>query len=183
MKTRLILFLSVVLLLTGCETVRVSQDYMIGTNFKQYQTYAYYKPGIDEADISDMDKRRILQAIDRTLQAKGFKKNAQNPDLLVSFFTETRERVDVYNNWGWGAGWGWGGWGWGGWGWGMGNSVSRTPEGTLFIDFVDAGKNELIWQGVGSASLYQSPERKTERINEIVNEILAQYPPGKEDQD
>lgn len=169
-----------ILIFTSCSTVRVVSDYDTEANFGEYNSFAFYKPGIDKAEISDLDKRRILRAIDRELAAKGMTKS-QSPDILISIFTKERERVNVYNNnFGWG-GWGWG-WGWNPWMWGgfNNNIVSTNTEGSLYIDFVDAKTNELIWQGVGSARLITSGniEKKEERIREIVHEILMEYPPG-----
>ena len=171
-------FLPVLLLtfiVTSCTTVRVATDYDRKANFGAYQSFAFYKPGIDKAKISDLDKKRILRAIDAELTAKGMIKS-ENPDLLVSIFTKERERVDVYNNnFGWG--WGWNPWWYGGGAWG--STVSRTQEGTLYIDLIDAKSNELVWQGVGSANLVtHNMEKKEERIREIVAEVLSQYPPG-----
>jgi hypothetical protein len=62
------------------------------------------------------------------------------------------------------------------------NSVNSTTtvEGTLFIDFIDANKRELVWQGLGTDALTQKMDKKEEKIQEIVKEILAQYPPMKE---
>jgi hypothetical protein len=137
------------------------------------------KSGIDKAEISDLDKKRILNSIDEVMQSKGFSKS-ENPDVLISFFTKERERVDVYQNYGfgWGAGWGWGwGWGWNPY-WGMGYSnVTTTPEGTLFIDIIDAKTKELVWQGEGSGYLTKNTEKKDARIKEFVSKILEQYPP------
>lgn len=173
---KILLLLMVIAATVGCQTVRVSQDYAIGTDFTKYQTFAYLKKGVDEAQISELDKKRILRAIDNEMAAKGFVKS-ENPDLLVSIFTDSQERVDVYNNMGWG-GFGWGGFGWGGFGWGMPmNNVNSTIEGVLYIDFIDANTKELVWQGEGRAPLKTKPEEKVERINEIVREIMMQYPP------
>lgn len=170
MKAIKLLLLLTVFALASCGSVRVETDYDRNANFSSFQTYAFYKPGIDEAKISDLDKRRILRAIDATLSTKGMTKS-QTPELLVSIFTKESERVDVYNN-----NFGWGGWGWGG---NWGNSVARTTEGTLYIDIIDAKKNELIWQGIGRSSLYRGSDinKRDERINNIVSEILAEYPP------
>jgi hypothetical protein len=173
---KLFTLLVVIALMASCQTVRVSQDYALGTEFSNYKTYAYYKKGVDEAKISELDKKRILRAIDTEMAAKGFIKSG-NPDVLVSIFTDSKERVDVYNNnWGWGFGYGWG-WGGGFWGNNMNNNVTRTTEGILYIDLIDAQKKELIWQGVGTAPLKSTPEKKVERTNEIVKEILQQFPP------
>jgi len=173
---KIALLLLVVTAMIGCQTVRVNQDYAIGTDFNQYKTYAYFKKGVDEAKISELDKKRILRAIDNEMAAKGFVKS-ENPDVLVSIFTDSKERVDVYNNnWGWNVGYGFG---WGGFGFGgpFGNNVSRTTEGVLFIDLIDAQDKELIWQGEGRAALRSTPEAKVERTQEMVREILMQFPP------
>ncbi len=170
------------ILLSSCSSVRVAADYDREANFDQYKTFAFFKPGIDKAEISDIDKRRILRAIEAELLAKGMTKS-ENPDMLVSIFTKSNQRVDVYNNaWGYGA-WGWGGynrWGWG-WnpGWGRSN-VSTSTEGMLFIDFIDANKKELIWQGSGTGYLVtNNVEKKEARIKEFVAKTLEQFPPSK----
>jgi len=175
MKT-LPLLLLLVLVATSCSSVRVASDYDKNANFSQLKTFAFYKTGIDKAEISDLDKRRILRAIESELLAKGYTKS-ENPDMLVSIFTKSQQRVDVYNNaWGFG-GWGWGGFG--GWGWGWNQpSVSTRTEGTLYIDLIDAKKKELVWQGMGTGYLSQNMERKEERIKEFVTKVMEKYPPG-----
>jgi hypothetical protein len=167
------------LLIASCSSVRVAADYDKNANFNEFKTFAFYKPGIDKAEISDLDKRRILRAIETELMAKGFTKS-ENPDMLVSIFTKSQQRVDVYNNaWGFG-GWGWGGFGPGwGWGWNQQPTVSTRTEGTLFIDFIDADKKELVWQGMGNGYLpTQNLEKKEERIQEFVSKVMEKYPPG-----
>lgn len=178
MKAFKFLPLLLLFVFTSCSTVRVASDYDRQANFNSYNSFAFYKPGIDKAKISDLDKKRILRAIETELTLKGMIKS-ESPDLLVSIFTKERERVDVYNN---NFGWGWGGWGWGGWGWGgnWGNTVSRSTEGSLYLDLIDTKTNELVWQGIGTAPLRTRSDidKKEARIREIVREILAEYPPG-----
>lgn len=171
MKT---LFISVfaLLLFASCSSVKVASDYDTTVNFSNYNSYAFFKPGIDKAEISDLDKRRILRALDAELSKKGLQKS-ESPDLLISFFTKAKERVDVYqNHYGWGGYWGWG-WGhpWGG------TTVSKTTEGSLYIDIIDAKTNELIWQGIGTAPIASNMEQKEAIIKEIVQKILEKYPP------
>nr|WP_299387942.1 DUF4136 domain-containing protein [Allomuricauda sp.] len=172
--------------LVSCSSVKVISDYDTKTDFGTYQTYAFYKTGIDKAQISDLDKKRILKAIEAEMTSRGFAKS-QNPDVLISIFTKERERVDVYNNnfgWGWGWGgfynpWVWGpGWGWG-WGGGFGNNVSTRTEGSLYIDVIDAHKKELVWQGRGVGTLNNTSniEKKEARIRDFVSNILKEYPP------
>ena len=144
MKTIKLLALLFIFTLSSCSSVRVNTDYDSKISFSNYKTYAYLKSGIDKAEISDLDKKRILTAIDGNLASKGMNKS-ENPDLLISIFTKEKERVDVNQNYSFGWGWGWNPY------WGMGYSnVTTTPVGTLFIDIIDAKTKELIWQGEGS---------------------------------
>ncbi|TMM52192.1 DUF4136 domain-containing protein [Maribacter algarum] len=179
--------LFVLLFLSSCTSVRVLSDYDRDANFGSYKSYAFYKTGIDKAQISDLDKKRILRAIETEMGTKGFVKS-ENPDILVSIFTKEREQVDVYNNyWGGGGfGWGWSPWYWGGgfgpgwgWGWGGGNNVSTRTQGSLYIDLIDAKSKELVWQGKGDGTLNNTKniEKKEMRIKEFVAEIMTQYPP------
>ncbi|KOS07804.1 hypothetical protein AM493_18410 [Flavobacterium akiainvivens] len=164
----------------SCSSVRVNSDYDEAANFTTFKTYGYLKDGVDKAEISDLDKKRILTAIDAEMAKKGFTKS-DKPDFLVNIFTKANKEVNV-NNWGGYGGWGYGwgpGWGWGGpWGWGGGyNSVSTHTEGTLYIDVIDTAKKELVWQGVGTGVLTKNREKKQERINEFVEKIIAEFPP------
>ncbi|MEE9407071.1 MAG: DUF4136 domain-containing protein [Polaribacter sp.] len=166
-------------LITSCSSVKVTTDYDTKVDFNQYKTFAFYKPGIDKAEISDLDKKRILRAIESGLIAQGFTKS-ENPDMLVSIFTKSREKVNVNqnNNFGYGFGWGWNPYMFGN----MNNTnVSQYTEGTLFIDFIDKEKKELVWQGIGTGALkLQNREKKEARIKEFANEIISRFPPGKE---
>ncbi|WP_336066997.1 DUF4136 domain-containing protein [Mesoflavibacter sp. CH_XMU1404-2] len=178
MKT-IIKFLPIALIamvITSCSSVRVAADYDRQVDFNQYKTFAFFKSGIDKAEISDLDKKRILRAIEAELLAKGYTKS-ENPDMLVSIFTKSNQRVDVYNNsWGYGA-WGWGAPGWG-WGWNMQPNVSTRTQGVLFVDLIDAKKKELVWQGQGTGYLSTNMDKKEERIKEFVAKIMEKYPPG-----
>lgn len=164
----------------SCSSINVNSDYDKAVDFNNFKTYAFHKEGVDKAEISDLDKKRILKAIDNELSAKGFTKS-QTPDLIINIFTKERTDVNVYNyNAGFGFGWGYpgfyGGWGWPGW---NNTSVNTVPKGTLYIDIVNANSKELVWQGIGSGTLDTSNniEKREKKINEFVSKILAQYPP------
>lgn len=172
------------LILMSCSSVNVYSDFDKNTDFSNFKTYAFYKKGIDKVEISDLDKRRILKAIESELKAKGMVVS-ENPDLLVNIFTKSREKIDVYNNsyYGWYP-WYYGyGYGYYGPGYGFGYmNVSTSTEGTLFIDLIDARKKELAWQGIGTGllSYEKNIEKKEARINEFVAKIMTAYPPQEE---
>jgi len=177
MKAFKLLPLVFLFLVASCSSVRVSTDYDTTTDFSKYKTFAFYKKGIDKVDISDLDKKRILKAVESELLAKGFTKS-ENPDILVNIFTKSRQKIDVYNNnnnmyYGWHP-----------WYYGpnFGTHISQYTEGTLFVDLIDANKKELAWQGIGSGALNTSGNitKKEERIKDFVAQIMEKYPPGKE---
>ena len=174
MKTIKIIPLLFLFLLSACSSVRVDYDYDNHADFSQYKTYAFHKKGIDRVEISNLDKRRVLHAIDNALSLKGMTKS-EDPDLLINFFTKEREQLNVNQfNMGWGYGWGWG---WNPYFWGGNNYVTSSTQGTLYIDLIDAKKKELIWQGQGIGTLTENNREKEKQINEFVSKILAQFPP------
>jgi len=174
---RFILF-TTALLLTSCASIRVSSDYDTDVNFNSYTTYAFFKPGIDKAEISDLDKRRVLRALESSLASKGFSAS-ETPDVLISFHTKAEKNVRVSESY---LGWGGPFYGpFGGWGWGFNRpyNINTTTTGILYIDVIDASSKKLIWQGKGTGSLSKgTPQEREERILVFVNEILAAYPPN-----
>ncbi|EKF55813.1 hypothetical protein I215_04655 [Galbibacter marinus] len=165
--------LVIALLMGACSTIQVATDYDRQVDFNKYKTFAFYKPGIDKAEISDLDIKRILRSIQYELQSRGYQLS-ENPDILVSIFTKEVDRVSVYNNVGWG--WGWYGYPYAGMGY---NTISRDTEGSLYIDLIDADRKELVWQGKGTGSLITNGDlaKKEQRIREFVQEILEKFPP------
>lgn len=176
MKVLKLASLVLVFLITSCSSIKVVSDYETTTDFSQYKTFAFYKKGIDKAELSDLDKRRILKAVEAELIARGFTKS-DTPDLLVNIFTKSRTKVDITNN-NMGAGAGY--YGWYPWYYGpnYGTTISEYTEGTLFLDLIDANKKELAWQGIGTGGLTTSGnvEKKEARIKDFVAQIMAQYP-------
>ena len=154
-------------ILLGCSSISVFTDHDSGVDFSKYKTYAYFKPGIDNAEISDLDKRRILKAIDLNLFKKSLMKS-EIPDLLISINTIAKEKIYINNGF----------WGWNSWFWGPNfSTVSSQTEGTLYIDIIDAKTKQLIWQGKGRGAISEYMDNRDERIGIFVAEILEKYPP------
>lgn len=167
---------ALLILVTSCSSVSVDADYDDHIAFSEYKTFGYYKDGISKVQISDLDKSRILSAIEYQLNAKGLIRS-NDPDILVNIFTKTREEISVNQfNAGWGYGWGFG---WNPWMWNPNVMTTTTTitEGFLYIDLIDAKKNELVWQGVGRGRIDTSMKKRERTINEFVYKIIAQYPP------
>lgn len=154
----------------ACSTIRVSTDYDESTDFNSYKTFAFYKSGIDKAKISDIDKKRILRAIELDLIKKGYEKSS-SPDFLVSIFAKSRKKVNVdtrYNNYMYYPSY-------------FNNRdrvrVTQYTEGSLFIDLLDKKSTKLIWQGIGSDALRaKNGNKKNEKIQMFVAQILKDFP-------
>ena len=92
--------------IVSCSSISVSSDYENNVNYSAFKTYAFHEQGIKNSKINDIDKRRILNAIETQLATKGLTASS-TPDLLVNFFTKENTDVNVYtynNNYGWGWG-------------------------------------------------------------------------------
>lgn len=180
MKFIKILSIISLFIFASCSTIKVEADYDTSGDFTQYKTFAFYKKGIEKVDISDLDKKRIIKAIEQEMLAKGFTVSSK-PDIVVNIFAKSTKKVTVYNNM-------YGGYYWRPYyyygpyyGMNYGTTVSEYDEGTLFIDFIDNKKKELVWQGVGKGALnMKNAQKKDEIVKEFVKQIIAQYPPGQE---
>lgn len=92
---RIFLFLLAIVSI-NCSSIRVFADHDSTVNFDQYKTYAFFKPGIEEVEISDLDKRRILTAIEAQMKGKELQLS-ENPDLLINIAVKATDRVTVNN--------------------------------------------------------------------------------------
>ncbi|MFC4141399.1 DUF4136 domain-containing protein [Pedobacter mendelii] len=169
MKTfqKLLMLFTVVIALAGCSSLRTASDFDKDVDLSSYKTYNFYDKGIAKVKLNNLDKRRLMAAVESQMNAKGFTKST-SPDLLVNLVVVARERTDFY-----GPGY-YGGWGWGGWG--GSNFANQYIEGTIIIDFLDPAKKKLFWHGQGSGFNLDSFNKREERLNTGVKEILAQYP-------
>lgn len=179
MKTlKIFLMLFAVVIAFGCSTtLRTISDYDKTTDFSKYKTYGFYDKGMARIRLNNLDKRRLMGAVEAELNAKGFTKS-DKPDFLVNLVVVARERVDYYNP-GFYGGLGWG-FGWGNPFWG-GNfaHVNQYMEGTIIVDFLDPEKKTLFWHGRGTGFNLDSFNKREERLHTGVSEILAQYPPDQ----
>lgn len=159
-----------------CTSIRTFSDFDKEVDFNQFTTYAFFKPGIEEVAISDLDKRRILTAIETQMNGKSLQLSS-DPQLLINIAVNAKDRVVIQNNnFGWGF-WGWNPWAFGPWGNGFNNTVTTQTEGELFIDIIDAKTKRLVWQGKGKGGISEYSKNRDERIQTFVGEILKNYPP------
>jgi hypothetical protein len=159
--------------LAACATMMVNYDYDKNTNFSGFKSYDWHSIP-RSVEMNDLVINRIKDAVNRELQAKGFRQVAEKPDFLIAVHTSRQQKLEVID-WGytygpyWRRGFGYGG-----------VDVRQYEEGTLILDVIDAVKKELVWRGTATGIIdpYQSPEKRTEKINEAVKKILGKFPPS-----
>ena len=159
----------------SCSGLRVDYDYDPGTDFTSYQTYNYF-PDM-QTGLSELDTRRLLNALDSVLLSKGFQAS-EEPDFLINI--ESREFRGPRNN-SVGVGLGGGGRNVGG-GVSIGIPVGQPDrEREILFDFIDSQRDFLFWQAISSGSFRENatPLEREEQFNKIVSKVLSKYPPKK----
>lgn len=174
MKKYLLIIAAAGLMLTSCSPFSVKSDYDQTVNFNQYKTFSIRQ---DDLKLNDIDKARVINAIEQQMKAKGFTET-ENGDVIVNVKASHKNVTDIQT----GSPWGVGFWGRPYWGMGLGMYYSPTysynyNRGALEIDLVDAKSQKLIWQGIGNGLDVDSPSAKQKQVPELVGEILKNYPP------
>lgn len=162
--------LAAVILLCGCSSVSYNFDYDTEFDFSGIRTYAW-APLPDQAPGENLTRRRIEAAVNDGLAARGYGQSGE-PDLRVVVHLGTEDKIDVVD-WGYGYGRGWRG--------GRRDiSVYNYTQGTMILDMIDARSNEVVWRGtaIGVLSSNPTPQERTRKINEVVQKLLASFPPS-----
>ena len=188
---RLVPLLLLAVLAGGCSmTPSVETDYNPEYDFARAHSFAIVEPSTVSNSAAfasdDILHNRIRDAIASALRARGFRiADAAQADMLVSFLVTTENKtaihsyntgIDYYRCWRCG---GFGGFG----GFGAGFDtidVDQYTEGTLFVDFIDPKSKQLQWRGAVTKRLSKtrSIEERKQLVSEVVNQIVAKFPPG-----
>lgn len=161
-------------LLVSCGGPKPLVDYDRQANFSSYNTYAVY-PQIDTG-LSQLDDKRLLNALEQAMRAKGFTKS-DTPDIYVNIFTsqfQDRNRNSIGIGIGSGGG-------------NVGVGVSGgIPIGSqvvnyliLTLDFIDKSSDDLVWQAKVEEkfNLRANPEQRAKFFKVVLEKAIKQYPP------
>ena len=170
------------LLLAGCATgPRISAEADPRANFAAYRTWAFHDPLAVEAYGYETATSEIIKdAVGREMQARGYRYDAESPDLWVNVNAYMQRRTDVssiptvdhayyysyrhhayiavpY--------------------WRDETHVRRYTEGTMNVDLVDVAQNRLVWEGIAVGRVGSvDAENREMRISQAISEIFARYP-------
>jgi hypothetical protein len=169
-------------LLAGCASgPKIVSNRAPGFDPTSYRTFGFYDPlSTDLGSVRSINSQQLIAATSRELEGRGFRRDDQNPDLMINFLVATKEKIEsrptaspsmYYGRSRYGT--------WGGYGIGYGNTteVVQRTEGTLSVDIVDASRDELVWEGSATARVTDSMrENRTEVINSAIRDIFMQFP-------
>ncbi len=165
-------------LVSCAPSIAVKYDYDPKVNVRQFSTYRIEADRQRNADPivgSNLNQRRIADALDLSLKARGYKPVTQGEaDLVVRFFTDARDKQQIQSNntmspWGWGYG-----------GWGMPNQVysRQYEENRVVINVIDARTNDIVWQGwaTGQMNSRNKERDRDQAYRETVTSIMKNFP-------
>lgn len=169
--------------LAGCAATapRITTDYDRAADFSQYRTFAFMDRearGVTRSYDSIVE-RRLMAAVSRELEARGYRQVEENPDLLVNFavVTETVEEVTTVPGAVWPGPWAWRHYYYP---WPAYTSeiyVDRYEQGTVFVDLVDARRRQLVWEGRAVQRVTRAAqEDPAGALDATVSQIFAAYP-------
>ena len=184
---RLIALVAAAVLVGACATPgpEIRTDYDAEADFSRYSTFAFM-PRAERPErrtYETLEDRRVIAAVTRELEARGYRRVEQDPDLLVNFalsadqVQELRQvpsaRMHWHPHWyGWRGGFyhPWPYYSYETW-------VDRYERGTLFIDLVDAERRQLVWEGRAVSRVTRADREDPARaLDNAVTEIFARYP-------
>lgn len=172
-------FVFVLFIFAGCSTVRIGYDYDKQADFSKFKTYILSEETLKMSGVNQLNRDRIIRAVENELAAKGFTKS-ESADVIVDVRVkgeEVRTATATTS----------GGYGYPYWRWGYGGGFSTTHvnynkymQGTIFVTIIDKASGKIAWQGTGTRTLDEniSPEKREQNIDYAVNQIFTNYPHG-----
>jgi hypothetical protein len=185
MKSRVAWFLLAGLsALAGCAATgpEIRTDYDAAADFSRYATFAFMAR--EERELRGYDTlgdQRVMAAVTRELEARGYRRVEADANLLVNFALATEEIQEIrtspsaapYPFW-----YGWRGAYYYPWpAYVQETWVDRYERGSLFVDLVDAERRQLVWEGRAAARLTRAQQEDPGgMVDAAVAEIFARYP-------
>jgi hypothetical protein len=181
-----LVLLATAVVAVGCASgPNVRADYDRGADFSKYRTFGFVsQPGSDGAEFKTLATQMLQAAATREMEARGYRRADQNPDLLINFKGKLEEKTDIESTPApyYGPGWGYGGWygspyGWGGPAGGTQVTTRRYNVGTLVMDIVDRERRQAVFQGaIEGVVTKEMMKNKQVAIDQAVAHIFGRYP-------
>jgi hypothetical protein len=158
---------------------QVQNDYDRSVNLKQFKTFwvqAEKDMTQDPLLGSDLNRRRITDAVVQAMEAKGYRLDESNPELVLRYLTDVKDRQQVRSNNNMSPYWWW---------YGPQNNIStyNYEEGRFIVNIYQNSTNRMIWQGWAAGKL-KAPSKREDRadmMQGIIGDILRTFPQATSD--
>ena len=159
---------------------QVQNDYDRSVNLKQFKTFRVEaERNITDDPLlgSDLNRRRINDAVTKAMEAKGYRLDESNPELVVRYLTDVKDRQQVRSNNTMSPYWWWYG--------PQNNNISTYSyeEGRFIVNIYQNSVNKMIWQGWASGKL-KAPSKREDRatmMQNVIGDILYTFPQATSD--
>jgi Domain of unknown function (DUF4136) len=156
---------------TGCASrpdIRLDKNPSV--EMTSFRTFGFYDPvSTDKSLYTTILSGRLKKATREELERRNYVYNEQNPELKVNFALSVVDRQELRSMPTGGF-----------WGARFGLEDLETVnyrQGTLMVDLVDSGKNELVWRGVAEGRLdRKSVENPGPAVDKVVGELFTGFP-------
>jgi hypothetical protein len=180
LRTKFAAAIALAALLAACATTDAPNtrvDYDKSADFSVYRTFGFPKEtGTDRGGYSTLVTSYFKSSLTTAMEARGYKYSAENPDLLLNFFMNTRERTEIRSTPGAGY-YGYRDGLYGGWPMYDRDRTVNYQFGTINVDIVDAAKKQLIWEGIAEGRISEEMLANPKvTVNAVVTEMMRRYP-------
>ena len=161
----------------ACGSVSTSHDFDPDADFTKLRTYKWLDappaPNANPEDNSPLVLKRVRNAVDAQLAAKGYKRVESGSDFQIEAHLSSKQRTRVTST-GYSGPYRYGYWG------GQDIDVYQYEEGSLVLDIVNSAGKQLIWRGVARAAIPDNPQPDeiTKIVNEAAEKLIARFPPN-----
>jgi hypothetical protein len=174
MKATAVVVVAGVLMVACSQALQVSYDYDSSVNLKQFKTFkveAEHNMETDPLLGSELNRRRLGDAVVEVMQSKGYKLDQQNPEIIVRFMTDVKDRQQVRSNNMYSPYMWW---------YGGGNNIStyNYQESRFILNIYQKNSDRMIWQGWASGKV-KAPTKKDDResmVKNTMSDILRTFP-------
>jgi hypothetical protein len=179
--------------LAGCASgPKIRSDYNKNTDFSAYRTFGFpAQTGTDRGGYSTLVSSYFKDAVKREMSVRGYTFAADNPDLLVNFYSESQEKTQVYSNpaalsfgfrygrprFGYYSAWPF----YPFYPYPYDNyyDAVQYTTGIIKVDVVDAKQQQTIWEARAEERLTEKAEENPQpNIARLVNEVFRKFPRG-----
>jgi hypothetical protein len=172
--------------LAACASTTSRPDIRVNTapdaNFTAYSTFGFpAQTGTDRGGYSTLVTDYFKTAVRHQMEARGYHYVEGNPELLVNFFANVRERTEVRSDTTFAPSIGYYGYRRGLYAaWPLYSpdvETIRYRVGTANIDIVDASKKQLIWEGVAEGRITEKDmDEPKPAIESVVTQLFTRFP-------